>query len=61
MGAYMGVGVMNLILNGVGMYLVVDVLGIMYLFAQVIVGVVVATETFLVYRYIIFEKNRKWV
>lgn len=61
MGVYMGVGIMNLFLNGAGMYLVVDFWGIMYLFAQALVGLIVAIETFLIYRYIIFEKNRKWI
>lgn len=60
-GAYFGVGVFNLFLNGLGMYIVVDVFGVMYIAAQVMVGIILAGESFCIYRYIIFDKKRRWL
>jgi dolichol-phosphate mannosyltransferase len=61
MGAYFSVGVFNLFLNAVGMYIIVDLWGMMYMMAQILVGIALAGESFLIYRYIIFEKKRKWL
>jgi putative flippase GtrA len=60
-GAYFSVGVFNLFLNALGMYLIVEWWGIMYLLAQLLVGLVLAGESFLICKYIIFEKKRKWL
>jgi len=61
MGVYFIVGVVNLLANTSGMYLLVDLVGIMYIIAQFIVGLVIASGTFFVYRYIIFGRKRKWL
>jgi dolichol-phosphate mannosyltransferase len=60
-GAYFSVGLFNLFLNASGMYLIVEWWGVMYILAQFLVGLVLAGESFLICKYIIFEKKRKWL
>lgn len=58
MSLYFVVGVINLLLNAAGMYLLVDELGVMYLFAQIIVGAALGFSSFIIYKFVIFEKRR---
>ncbi len=58
MGLYFFIGVVNLIINGLGMYVLVDFFNIMYIFAQVIAGAFIAVVSFLIYRYVIFKKGK---
>ncbi|MFA4941480.1 MAG: GtrA family protein [Patescibacteria group bacterium] len=55
---YFIVGVANLFLNGAGMYLLVDELGVMYLLAQIIIGAILGFSSFIIYRFVIFEKRK---
>lgn len=55
MTRYFIVGSINLAINTLGMYLVVDIFGIWYLLAQIIVSAVIAFESFLIYKYAIFN------
>lgn len=55
---YFVVGVGNLLLNAAGMYLLVDELGVMYLLAQVMVGATLGFSSFVIYRFVIFEKRK---
>src|SRR3989338_7769623 len=54
---YFIVGAINLGLNGVGIYLVVEKLHIWYILAQIIVSGLIAIESFVIYRYFIFKKE----
>lgn len=56
---YFMVGVMNLSINAGGMYVLVDKFSMMYLFAQIIMGLSIATFSFSIYRFVIFRKKRK--
>jgi glycosyltransferase involved in cell wall biosynthesis/putative flippase GtrA len=58
MSLYFIVGVINLLLNGSGMYLLVDKLGVMYLLAQIIMGAILGFSSFVIYRFVIFEKRK---
>ena len=64
MGMYLSVGLMNLIINTIGMYVLVDKFDLMYMIAQIIMICLVAISSFLIYRYIIFKKDnfqtQKW-
>ena len=55
---YLVVGLFNLTLNAAAMYILVERLRIWYLLAQVLVGLVIAVESFLVYRALIFKKEK---
>ena len=55
---YFIVGVVNLLLNAGGMYLLVDKFGVMYILAQIIMGALLGFSSFLIYRFIIFEKKK---
>ncbi|MDD5072011.1 MAG: GtrA family protein [Patescibacteria group bacterium] len=55
---YFIVGVVNLLFNAGGMYLLVDKFGIMYISAQIIMGILLGSGSFLIYNFIIFEKKR---
>ncbi|MFA6171549.1 MAG: glycosyltransferase [Patescibacteria group bacterium] len=57
MTKYFIVGVFNLGINTIGMYLTVDIFRVFYLFAQVIVSAFVAIESFLIYKHFIFRKE----
>ena len=57
MGMYLSVGLMNLIINTIGMYVLVDKFDLMYMIAQIIMICLVAISSFLIYRYIIFKKD----
>jgi glycosyltransferase involved in cell wall biosynthesis/putative flippase GtrA len=56
MGLYLAVAVTNLGLNTLLMFLLVDILGIWYLLAQVLVISVIAVESFLIYKFLIFNR-----
>ena len=58
MSLYFMVGVTNLLLNALGMYLLVDGFGVMYLLAQIIMGALLGFSSFLIYKFIIFEKKK---
>jgi len=53
--AYFGLSMMNLGLNTALMYFVVDILGVWYLLAQAIISALIALESFLVYKFVIFK------
>ncbi|MFA6393965.1 MAG: glycosyltransferase [Patescibacteria group bacterium] len=55
MRRYFFVGLVNLGINTLGMYLVVDIFGIWYLLAQILVSIVIAAESFLIYKHAIFN------
>ena len=54
---YLSVALTNLVLNTALMYLFVDVFGVWYMLAQVIVDLVIAAESFLMYKFIVFKKE----
>jgi putative flippase GtrA len=56
---YFSVGLINLLLNASGVYILVERFGFYYLFAQIIMMGLLSIESFLVYRFIIFKKKRK--
>jgi len=58
MALYFTVGVINLAVNTVGMYVLVDKFKIMYLVAQIIMMALVAISNFLIYRFVIFRKEK---
>ncbi len=53
---YLSVGTVNLILNGIFMYTLVDILHIWYLASQLIATGVISIESYFMYR-IIFKKS----
>jgi putative flippase GtrA len=53
----LGVALVNLGLNAWGMYLLVDGMGFWYIYAQIIVTGIIAFESFVMYKFIIFRKK----
>ena len=51
-------GTANVMVNAGGMYVIVDKLGIKYLFAQMIMTALLSTCSFLIYRFIVFKKHQ---
>jgi glycosyltransferase involved in cell wall biosynthesis/putative flippase GtrA len=51
-------GAANVMINAGGMYLIVDKLGIKYLFAQTIMTALLSICSFLIYRFVVFRKNK---
>ena len=51
------VSILNIIVNTVGMYLLVDKLQLMYLLAQIIIGGSIAFANFAIYKLVIFKKS----
>lgn len=51
------VGLLNVGLNAIGMYVLVDVFSVMYLLAQVIMGGLIAIGSFLIYKLVIFKPH----
>lgn len=58
MKLYLIVCVINLCINTIGMYVLVDKFTIMYIFAQIIMGGLIAISSFVIYRFFIFKKQR---
>lgn len=54
---YSVTAIVNLILNTALMYLFVDIFNIWYILSQVIVFGIIAVESFLIYRFIIFKEE----
>lgn len=54
---YLFVSVCNLCVNVVLLYILVQIFGIWYMFAQVIVDAVIAVSSFLVYKFLIFNER----
>lgn len=54
---YSVTAIVNLILNTALMYLFVDIFNIWYMLSQVIVFGIIAVESFLIYRFIIFKEE----
>ncbi|MEK7575040.1 MAG: GtrA family protein [Patescibacteria group bacterium] len=54
--AYLVAGIVNLGLNTLSIYLFVTYAGFHYLLAQIVAGVIIACESFFVYKYLIFKK-----
>lgn len=52
LAAFTGVNVVNLMLNTAGMYLFVDVVGLWYIFAQLLTSAIIGIESFIAYHYI---------
>lgn len=51
-------GTANVMVNAGGMYVIVDKLGIKYLFAQTIMTALLSVCSFLIYRFIVFKKHQ---
>ncbi|MFH1427381.1 MAG: GtrA family protein, partial [Patescibacteria group bacterium] len=58
MSLYFFVGVVNLGVNTLGMYILVDYFNIYYILAQVIMGGLIAISSFIIYRFFIFKKGK---
>ncbi|MDD5032416.1 MAG: glycosyltransferase [Patescibacteria group bacterium] len=58
MSLYFIVGTINLFLNAIGMYFLVERFNIMYLLAQVMMGALLGLGSFLIYRFMIFKKKK---
>ena len=56
-GLYFGTISVNLIINGAGMHLLVNHAHIQYILAQLLVDAFLATESFVVYRFIVFRQG----
>ena len=57
--SYFMVGLFNLSINTVGVFLLVEKFNFYYIFAQVLMFATLGIESFLVYRFIIFNRKRK--
>jgi glycosyltransferase involved in cell wall biosynthesis/putative flippase GtrA len=55
---YFFTGATNVMVNAGGMYVIVDKLGIKYLFAQTIMTALLSICSFLIYRFIVFKKHK---
>lgn len=55
---YLTIAVINLFVNAGFMYFLVDIVGIWYFLAQIIVGATIACYGFFLYRHVIFRKPR---
>ncbi len=56
MALYFAVGAFNLGVNTIGIYALVEQFGLAYIFAQIIMGAVIAVSSFLIYRFVIFRQ-----
>jgi len=54
---FLTVNLINLGINSIGMYLLVDKVGLWYIFAQIILSATIAFMSFFIYRYIIFKNS----
>lgn len=61
MGVYLAVAMVNLALNGVLMYILVDGFKIWYMLAQIIASGLIAVESYWIYKLFIFNKIDKTV
>lgn len=61
MASYLLIALLNLAMNNLIMYLLVDKAKIWYMFAQVLAGGIVAMWSFLIYRFLIFNKPNNTV
>lgn len=59
MGAYLAVALINFVINIILMYVMVDGLKVWYMLAQFIVSGLIAVESYLVYKFFIFNRNSK--
>ncbi len=50
-------GLINLSINTVMLYVLVDFVGLHYMFAQILISGILATGSFFVYKFFIFKKN----
>lgn len=57
--SYLLVALANLALNAALLYLLVQFVGVWYLFAQVLINALIAVWSFLIYKFIIFKKNER--
>ena len=58
MAAYFAVGAVNLGVNTGGIYLLVEKFNFDYLWAQIIMGALIAVGSFLIYRFVIFKEDK---
>ncbi len=56
-GAYLLAGLANLGLNTLCIYLFVTYLGFHYLLAQIAAGIIIASESFFIYKHFIFSRD----
>ncbi len=56
-GSYLLIGLMNLVINAVLMYLFVESLHLWYILAQVITTALIAVESYVLYTYIVFNQS----
>jgi len=52
---FLGIALLNLALNTCIVYIAVEYIGLWYVLAQIIAGIIVATSTFFVYQHFIFN------
>jgi putative flippase GtrA len=56
-GKYLATGLANLAINSALMYVFVDIFHIWYMYAQVLAALLIACESFLIYKFLIFNKD----
>jgi putative flippase GtrA len=56
-GKYLVTGLINLAINSVLMYVFVDIFHIWYMYSQVLAALLIACESFLIYKFLIFNKE----
>lgn len=57
MAAYLTLALVNLGINALGMYVLVDFFGLMYIIAQLLMSALISISSFLIYRFGIFSKK----
>lgn len=55
--SYLGVTLMNLLINVAVVYLLVEKLGFWYMLAQLVANGLIAVESFIIYKFMIFKKS----
>lgn len=55
--SYLGVTLMNLLINVAVVYLLVEKLGFWYMLAQFVVDGLIAVDSFIIYKFVIFKKS----
>jgi len=59
MAQYFVIGLINLWINTMGMFLLVDLFSVMYILAQIIMSASIAIGSFIIYKFVIFKRVRK--
>lgn len=58
MSSYLGVAIINLGINALGMHVLVKNLGVMYILSQIIMSGLIAMSSFFIYNMFIFNRNK---